>query len=568
MKPILLISLVFLIVMDAPAQRVINIKDMGPDAYGFYDSSITKAIDSASKPDNLIDSIYFPFGTYTLGINRKRLTPLNPRACRIFNNGSDPQTPASILICQNRSKLVFKGDGANTILTLGNIAARVTELGFPHMGLHMFQLVDCDSIYFESLVLDGNKTELTDQEQQHIISVQSCRNIGMRDIVFRNAAGDGINMIGLSDTKTGILKEIQTDSVTIENNSFVNCGRSGIGFQRLVKNVLIIDSHFERTSDQDIDFEPSSTDSVNRKGSIENVRISRNSFIKNNKSASVTLTGGKFIHFSGNIITDGVIQAAISLNDFSINNNKFIRTTADKTANTARILLEGEITNGIISNNYIDSSDRNYTVIIQEQGGRYSRNNIFADNEVFGGIQVKNTGKIVITGNKFFAPPLSRTCIMISNSVIGQPTVADITDNTIDGFGKGIVIAPGRSSFHRLTISRNYFKKIKDSCIVYQRSSSASILTTPEVFNNLKEGSPSFHKFIFGFYPTFRYIIYGGTGFGAIPKMFLGYQLPISILPLSAPSGSLYFFEENNDHTRNLKVYSNYTGLWVQMGTL
>ena len=97
--------------------------------------------------------------------------------------------------------------------------------------------------------------------------------------------GDGVAIAALSGPFGG---GDDVSAVDIIGCKFLNCGRSGVSNQRLAEFVRIHQCHFEGTSDQDIDFEPTGAelDTGPRRYSIMG-----NTMIHSGGTASVTLSG-------------------------------------------------------------------------------------------------------------------------------------------------------------------------------------------------------------------------------------------------------------------------------------
>ena len=115
---------------------------------------------------------------------------------------------------------------------------------------------NCKRIVFKDLVIDGNRTGLTEpDEQSHGIEVES----GTEDLVvdrciLRECFGDGMRLLGKGGGP-------HVRRLRIENCLFQTNKRSGIAIQRAIEQIIIANCTFDATvSDQSIDFEPTGSD--------------------------------------------------------------------------------------------------------------------------------------------------------------------------------------------------------------------------------------------------------------------------------------------------------------------
>lgn len=153
---------------------------------------------------------------------------------------------------------------------------------------------DSTDITIRNLYLDGDQSHLTDKDPgQHTHTIQVgggstpgfARRTRILDCSMTDMDGDGVAIIGLAEAFGG---GHDVSVLDITGCTFIKCGRSGVSNQRGVEFVRIHGCHFEDTSDQDIDFEPTGTalDSGPRRYSIIG-----NTFIHTTKAAAVTLSG-------------------------------------------------------------------------------------------------------------------------------------------------------------------------------------------------------------------------------------------------------------------------------------
>ena len=143
------------------------------------------------------------------------------------------------------------GEGPKSVVKLVNTTS-------PTGDWHVFILRNsCRRVVFKDLVIDGNRTGLTNpDEQSHGIEVEA----GTEDLVvdrciLRECFGDGVRLLGTDQPGKNVKR------VRIENCLFQSNKRSGLGIQRALEQIIIAGCIFDATvTDQSIDFEPSGSD--------------------------------------------------------------------------------------------------------------------------------------------------------------------------------------------------------------------------------------------------------------------------------------------------------------------
>jgi hypothetical protein len=170
-------------------------------------------------------------------------------------------------------------------------------------------------ITIRDLALDGGFPYGTStsgyDEQIHLVNIgrggdpdDGASDIRFQNVHFQNCRGDGVRIIGWAD---GLVTD-----VSIASCRFDACHRSGIGVQRGSHGVQIHGCLFTRSTDQDIDFEPTGDDGVER------FSIVGNHFIRSGDGLgllSITLSGNSTtVHhersiFANNVIEGGSIDA-------------------------------------------------------------------------------------------------------------------------------------------------------------------------------------------------------------------------------------------------------------------
>jgi hypothetical protein len=153
---------------------------------------------------------------------------------------------------------------------------------------------DSTDLTVRGLYLDGDRSHITDMDPgQHTHTIQVgggsppgfAHRIRILDCSMTDMDGDGVAIIGLAE-EFGSGHDVS--ALDIIGCTFLKCGRSGVSNQRGVEFVRIHNCHFEGTSDQDIDFEP--TGAVLNTGP-RRYSITGNTFIHTTKPTAVTLSG-------------------------------------------------------------------------------------------------------------------------------------------------------------------------------------------------------------------------------------------------------------------------------------
>ena len=169
-----------------------------------------------------------------------------------------------------------------------------------HIGGHATHITVRD------LVLDGNRTNLTDLDpghQTHLIRLGGsiaitggAANVTILNCTLTNADGDGVAILPISGPFGG---GEEVSNVHIAHCGFFDNNRSGISNQRSTELIEILHNYFEGTKNQDIDFEPTGGELAT--GPRRYV-ILGNTFVHTTAPAAVTLSGvGPDIPASNNI---------------------------------------------------------------------------------------------------------------------------------------------------------------------------------------------------------------------------------------------------------------------------
>ena len=140
---------------------------------------------------------------------------------------------------------------------------------------------NCRRIVFKDLVVDGNRTGLTNpSEQSHGIEVEpGTEDLVVDRCILRNCFGDGMRLLGAPDRNVRRLR--------IENSLFQKNKRSGLAIRQLaLEQITITNCTFDATvTDQCIDIEPSGHDGPT------DIVIHRCTINHTNPTPAVTISG-------------------------------------------------------------------------------------------------------------------------------------------------------------------------------------------------------------------------------------------------------------------------------------
>jgi hypothetical protein len=267
-----------------------NVRDFGATGDGSTDDrpAIQAAIDDAASAGKA--GILIPAGTY-------RVSRVN------FPGGRWS------LDLDGVQDFMVMGEGPKSVVKLVDTSSKTGDW-------HVFILRNnCRRVVFQDLVVDGNRTGLTDpDEQSHGIEV----NPGTEDLVvdrciLRECFGDGMRLLGAPGENVRRLR--------VQNCLFQTNKRSGLAIQRALEQILISNCIFDATvTDQSIDFEPSGSDGPTDL-LIEGCIINHT-----NKAVAVALSGIRGpeplvrCKFSNNIVLGGRIFCT-DVHQLTIQNN-------------------------------------------------------------------------------------------------------------------------------------------------------------------------------------------------------------------------------------------------------
>jgi hypothetical protein len=414
-----------------------NVKGFGAVGDGSTDDrvAIQTAIDDAVT--NNKGGILFPPGTY-----RVSRTTVPGGLWSLDLNGVQD--------------FMVMGEGPKSVVKLTDTTAATGDW-------HVFMLRNnCQCVVFKDLVIDGNRTGLTDpNEQSHGIEVED----GTADLVIdrcilRECFGDGVRLLGKAQAAGGQ----NVKRLRIENCLFQTNKRSGLGIQRALEQIIVTNCIFDATvSDQSIDFEPSGTDAPT------DLLIQGCIIHHTNQAAAVTLSGISGPHplmrckFTNNILLGGQIFCT-DVGQLTIQNNVILLPNLPKQRKLIQIQRGGDsvvITGNLLVN---DDTATNSVISLGEVNQRQVTRALVANNLCFArfgrGIECLSSDDVSIQGNMIVATGSCRQGIFVHSEVSSVDNVS-VRDNSImmEGVGRwntGIHIASTSSHpIHHISVVGN-----------------------------------------------------------------------------------------------------------------
>jgi hypothetical protein len=267
-----------------------NIRDFGAVGDGSTDdrAAIQAAMDHAVANNQA--GILIPTGTYRVS----RVSLPGGRWSLDLNGLQD---------------FIVMGEGPKSVVKLADTTTKTGDW-------HVFILRNnCRRVVFKDLVVDGNRTGLTEpNEQSHGIEVNpGTEDLTVHGCILRECFGDGMRLLGAPGANVKRLR--------IENCLFQKNKRSGLAIQRAIEQAIVSNCIFDATvTDQSIDFEPSGSDGPSDL-SIQGCVINHT-----NGTVAVTLSGIRGsdplvrCRFSDNILLGGRIFCT-DVNQLTIQNN-------------------------------------------------------------------------------------------------------------------------------------------------------------------------------------------------------------------------------------------------------
>lgn len=256
--------------VEKPPLVTVSVTDHGATGDDAGDDSDAFRAALSAVPDSG-GVLYIPAGTYYL-------TPVGH--------------PIKAGLLVTRRNVTIRGEGSASVVKMNPTIVQQGGFGLIYMN-------GSAGSTLRDFVLDGSMRDghLSD-EQSHCLELWHSTDILVRHMRFQNCKGDGIRLLGVAQNDKPWL-----NGVVIDSSTFYDNGRSGIAVQRGTRNVRIANNHFERISDQSIDFEPTGT-----QGTLypEYFTIEDNIVIHSSRPYAITL-GGNHIIFRRNRIENGSI---------------------------------------------------------------------------------------------------------------------------------------------------------------------------------------------------------------------------------------------------------------------
>lgn len=279
-------------------------------------------------------TLYIPDGTY------------------ILHRPAGRSSAIALTLLTNITFLGESRDGA--ILKLNPAGAYGTN-----SDAHMIKLSACSNFAFINLTMDGSRTGFAyHDEQMHGIYLLNSGPVQVTNVLFRELRGDGMFLIG-DDSGSCANPPCFTEDILVEDSFFADNGRSGIANQGGLRRIIYEDNLFERTSDQDIDFEPTGV----RAGPAD-VIVRGNRFMHTNATFALTLGGTSASLLSerytvtNNFINGKVAMSRISGLVFASN-----MVVLDDQFTDRVITVLNSVTNTVIRDNYIQGTS-DYVVYV------------------------------------------------------------------------------------------------------------------------------------------------------------------------------------------------------------
>lgn len=350
--------------IGAPFAIIQNTRDR-LDVKNTYSADVTGTNDSTTALRNAITAA----AANVTSTGRKTTIYLEPGEYSIRTKDA-----IRALNLSGKSKLVFEGVPGRT---------RFIQNGDAGGGdWHLFQIQDgSNDIEFRNIIFDQDGLTNPDgAEQNHLIELgNGAHNVRFYDCDFLNTIGDGIRIRGEFGAPTS--------QIDIQRCNFLECGRSGIGFQRFSRAVTVLGCTFTGGTDQQLDFEPTGYQLVATGGD----------------TTTLTRTGSTFITWgiqAGDLIynqTDRVFSEVVSVDS----QTQLTTRTMPNSWNGASFWFPRSCSEHIIvGNKFLRDGTANADNLVTLTG---STDTIFSKNIVQGCVQFEHTINLKIEGNQFYS---------------------------------------------------------------------------------------------------------------------------------------------------------------------
>jgi hypothetical protein len=354
-----------------------NVKDFGAHGNGLTDDrvAIQTAIDEAVAHGK--GGIFLPAGVYRVSRNGTRRCSLELSGVRDF---------------------MVRGEGSASVVKLVDTTARTGDW-------HVFVLRDnCRSVVFRDVVVDGNRTGLTEpDEQSHGITLlDGTDDVLVTGCTMRECHGDGLRLAGTAAAGEHVTR-VRVESCLFETNR-----RTGLAIQRAVEKVVVANCIFDSTvHGQDIDFEPTGAD-----GPVD--FIISGCIVKHaNRSAAVALSGiggsAPLVRakFTDNVVVGGQVFST-DVHQLTVQNNVIIMEEQPEGNRIALNVQRGGDTLLITGNLVVNAgTDAEAVLRLSQVNRRPARRALVANNLCIShsgsGIAVLSSHDIAVEGNMIVA---------------------------------------------------------------------------------------------------------------------------------------------------------------------
>jgi hypothetical protein len=355
-----------------------NVRDFGAEGNGIADDrpAIQAAIDDAAATRKA--GILLPAGIY--------------RVSRVDTPGARWSLDLNAV-----HDFTIAGEGPGSVVKLVDTAQSTGDW-------HVFILRGgCRRIVFTDLVVDGNRTGLTDpDEQSHGIEVEpGTEDLVVDRCILRECFGDGIRMLGAPGNNVR--------RVRVENCLFQTNKRTGFSVQRALEEVIVAHCLFDGTvTDQSIDFEPSGADSPS--DMVIDGCIIRHT----NRTAAVTLSGISGpdplvrVRFSNNLVLGGPVFAT-DIRQLTVQDNTIVVPALDTPRNRIPLQVQRGGEALLITGNLVINEDTGTeaAISLSEVNQRQVSRALVASNLCFtaarNGIQLLSSDDVAVQGNMIVA---------------------------------------------------------------------------------------------------------------------------------------------------------------------
>lgn len=358
---------------------------------------------------------------------------------------------------------------------------------------HVIRLVRCQEFTFRNLTIDGSKSSYGyHDEQMHELYLLNSTNVTCDSVTFTQARGDGIFLIG-DDSLGCPTPPCRMVGVLVTNCWFTDNGRSGIANQGGLVGITYENNLFERTSDQDIDFEPTGT----RPGPL-NVVVRGNRLLHTNDTFALTLGGTETSPSTNYLVENNTILGKTML--FRTVGMRFVNNYVilDDSYTNRALTIQNASDDMVVANNYIKSNG-DFVVygIINTVAGLTIASNVIRQTGVGRGIRLESLNdRIHIHNNRVYGLPTASEGISVaimSDDGLTR-TNYSIAFNGVVGFGLAIRVSTATNSvvFSDYTVWENWwvtpqsirpvvlFKLANDDDVP-----AGDIITQPTVMHNL-----------------------------------------------------------------------------------